>query len=283
MDSDFFIYRQYYDPIRSDVNKVIFCSMRIKSKFLLPTLLATGIVLLNILDFIPGYTKLALVFLILPSIFFVMRKEEQFDEKKYAVTLLFAVIATIVWDSVAIRAWLWRFPTEAVSFWILGIPLEEYVFGLWLPTIVLGIYTSLPKWKQELKPRIEPRLAELPLFGILFIIQLIVFSALLSDPDSYIKWLLFFATIPSFFFMWRKGEKIDERRLLATIGIMVLVAVVIDLIFIPARAWLYNEHTLLFRIGLIPFDDILFGIFNAILVIGFYTSLPSQIKLNAKL
>jgi lycopene cyclase domain-containing protein len=74
--------------------------------------------------------------------------------------------------------------------------------------------------------------------------------------------------------MFRKREHIDEYRLLLTVILLLLVMVAMDLVFIPANTWYYNSAALLGRVGFIPIDDFLFGIFNAILVIGFYTSIP---------
>ena len=57
---------------------------------------------------------------------------------------------------------------------------------------------------------------------------------------------------------------------------MMLMVVIIDLIFIPAQTWYYNEYAILGKIGSIPIDDFLFTIFNTIFVVGFYTSLPDK-------
>lgn len=82
--------------------------------------------------------------------------------------------------------------------------------------------------------------------------------------------------------MWRKGEKIDEARLFITCFIMIGITVIIDLIFITNGAWYYDNGALIGRIGVVPIDDILFGIFNAITIIGFYTSLPNKNTLTAR-
>lgn len=187
--------------------------------------------------------------------------------------MLFCIVATIIWDSVAIRLNIWGFLKQNVSFWILGIPLEEYLFGLWFPVTILGIYTLLPKFKKHSIP--EPHLKELPLLGLVFLLQSIVLISIFQNPISYIKWTLFISIIPSLFYLWRKGEKIDEVRLLVTCVLMVLITIFIDSIFVPLGAWHYNELAILGHVGYIYFDDILFGVFNTIAIIGFYTSYTS--------
>jgi len=240
-------------------------------------LIVLGICFLKFLNFLPNYSRLALVFLVLPSLFFVFRKGSSLNLKKYLLIIILSPIFTIIWDTTAQATWLWRFPKEAVSFWILGIPLEEYFFAFWFITMVLGIYTSLPKLK--IRPGIfdnHPHITEPFLFTIIFILQFTAFSFLFTNPESYIKWLIVFAILPSVFYLWRKREHIDEQRLLITLIIMFAVAILIDLIFIPGNVWYYNELSLIGRIGIVPIDDILFILFNSIFLIGFYTSLPNK-------
>lgn len=258
-------------------------NFRISSKFLLPLLTIIGFISLATIDVLPSYTKLALVFLILPIIFFAFRREEQINEKKYLIVIIFSILVTIFYDTIAQTTWLWRFPNESVSIWILGIPIEEYIFGFWFPTVVIGVYTSLPKNKRASVSILNkfPRVKESLLFGIIFSLQIITWAILISDPASYWGWVIFLAVLPSIFYMWRKRERIDERRLLITTFIMLLVVVLIDLIFIPANTWYYNEAALLGKIGMIPVDDFLFTLFNTIFVIGFYTSLSSKKTLIA--
>jgi lycopene cyclase domain-containing protein len=184
------------------------------------------------------------------------------------------VVATIIWDTVAIRLGIWGFLKENTSWWILGIPLEEYIFGLWLPIVILGIYTSLPKFKKHSIK--EPHLKEIPLLFLIFILQFFVLIYLLYNPVSYLGWLLLLAIIPSLFYLWRRGEKIDEVRLLVTCICVTAIVIAVDNVFVPLGAWHYNDNALLGNIGYIYFDDILFGIFNSIIVVGFYTSLPSE-------
>lgn len=222
---------------------------------------------------LPIYTFLVIVFF-LPIIILVLKKDKKLDHKKLGIVLLFCIIATIIWDTIAIRLGIWGFPDENVSFWIYGIPLEEYVFGLWMPITILGIYTSLPRFRKHSIP--EPHLKEIPLLVLVFLLQLIVLFSLFHNPISYIKWLLLLAAIPSLFYMWRKGERIDEMRLLITVLCMALIVIIIDSIFVPLGAWYYNDAALIAHFGTIYLDDILFGIFNAIAIVGFYTSLPSK-------
>lgn len=225
---------------------------------------------------IPTYTRLALVLLVLPSLFIIFRKEEHLDEKRLGVVLLFSIVATIIWDTIAIRLGIWGFPHEATSVWILGIPLEEYLFGMWLCVAVLGIYTSLPG-AEKYHHKTGFHVANGVALGIVFVLQTLVLIATLWNPGSYALWALILAVIPSFFYLFRDGEKIDHSRLSMTLVLIAAISVVGELILVPSGSWFYNRNSLMLHntTGIIP-EDMVFAIFNAILIIGFYTSLSRK-------
>lgn len=137
-----------------------------KTEFFLPFILVFAVISYFLLQSAPAYTRWAIVLLILPSIFFLFRKESDLDRKKILVISVIAIILGLIWDHVAIRLQIWDFPKENVTGWFLGIPIEEYVFAICFPTIVLGIYTSLPKFRNHAWD--GPRLKELPLLGLIF-------------------------------------------------------------------------------------------------------------------
>ncbi len=228
---------------------------------------------------IPIYTLLVIIFF-LPVIWLILSKNKKLDKKKMIAILALCVIATIIWDTAAIKLDLWSFTKTNVSLWILGIPLEEYIFGLWLPITVLGIYTSLPKFRVSSLP--EPHIREVPLISFVFLLQFITMLFMISNPVSYFKWTLFLAIIPSIFYLWRKGEKIDEIRLIITCALMVIIFVLVDLTFVPLGAWFYNDFATLGHYGYIYYDDFIFGVSNSILLVGLYTSLPSKNILKGK-
>lgn len=248
---------------------------------LLLTLSITSLATFYFFSYLPSYTRLAIGFLIPFAVFFIFRKEEKFDEQKFLTILLLSIIATILWDSIAMKLNIWGFPKESISFLIFGIPFEEYIFGLWLSTVAIGIYTSLPHFKHH--PINKSKLSDIPFLIIIFLLQIIAWLLIFfSNPTSYFKWLLILGIIPSIFYLFRKGEKIDEIRLSITCVAMLIVAVIVDLIFIKAGAWYYNEDALIGRIGIVPIDDLLFMIFSSITIIGIYTSLPPKNILTGK-
>lgn len=245
----------------------------LQTKYFFPLLCAVAAFSYFILQPAPSYTKWAVILLILPSIFFLFRKESTLDRKKLFIILVIALVMGMIWDTIAINLEIWGFPRQNVLGWFLGIPLEEYIFAVSFVVITLGIYTSLPHFRQSVYD--GPRLKEIPLLCLVFSIQLIVWSTLLySNAQSYIKWLLFLAIPPSLFYLWRTGEKIDEMRMFLTAGMLAIMTLAMDVIFTRANSWFHYDVALLGRIGIVPIDDILFSVFIGVSIVGFYTSLP---------
>ncbi len=245
-------------------------------KFFLSLVIIAELVFIS-LGHLPSYTVLSLTFLLLPSLFFIFRKHEHIDRRKFTAILLLGVAAGILWDRIAITYQIWGFPEESISGWFLGIPLEEYLFALFFCAVTLGIYTSLPRFVQP--KLLEPfKIRTIPITFIFLLLETGALSLIFfTNIDSYFKWLLILAIIPSFFFIARKGEKIDFIRLTITCLIMsTLVILIIDGVFIPAKTWIYYDQALIGRFGFIPIDDVLFAFFNTIVVVGFYTSLPHK-------
>jgi len=247
--------------------------MNQKNAKLFVILLSLGLVILSLGGSLPAYTKLALVFLILPTIFVYFKHGGHLDKKKLLVTSLLAIFATIVWDNIAINLKIWDFPKENVIGWLLGVPIEEYFFGFWIVAMSIGIYTALHKQKSVIN---IPHLKTLTLLILTTLAQFaVLFFIFFYNANSYIKWLLVLAIIPSFFFVFRKGERIDYIKMFITALIMGLITIVYDHIFIPG-SWYHYDSAIIGRIWGVPIDDILFSFFTSITIIGFYTSVPHK-------
>lgn len=246
--------------------------------FLSVVLILSGLVLLLIS--MPSYTKWAIILLVIPSVFFLLRKGEHLDKRKLLACILIAIAAAIVWDNIAIKYRIWDFPLENVSGWFLGIPYEEYLFAICFTTITIGIYTSLRKIPKTLN---IPHFRTIPLLVVTSTLQLVVLHSLIfSNMSSYIKWSLVFVILPSVFFLFRRGEKIDYSKMILTVLIITSYSIIGDYIFIKSGSWIHYEPSLLGRIGIVPIDDIIFAVFTAVTLIGIYTSVPHRHPLIGK-
>ncbi|MEK7169878.1 MAG: lycopene cyclase domain-containing protein [Patescibacteria group bacterium] len=215
------------------------------------------------------------------SLFFLLRKESKLEFRKLYLVLFVAFFMTLIWDHAAMKLGIWDFPRESVSRWFLGVPVEEYIFAIGFVVLTLGIYTSLPHFRQHIYD--GPRLNEIPLLCAVFAVQFLAWLFIIhTNAQSYIKWLLFLAIPPSLFYLWRKGEKVDEVRMFITAGVLSVLTIVLDVVFIGSNSWLHFDEALLGRIGIVPIDDILFTVFIGVSIIGLYPSLPRKHMLTGK-
>lgn len=252
--------------------------MRASNKTLLFFLSIFGLTVLSLFNTLPSYLFFAFLFLIIPSTYFLFRREKTLDEKKYLLIVLISLIGGLVWDTIALHFQLWNFPKQTTLIWLFGLPLEEFIFFITFPTITLGIYSTLPQHRKKKIFSNEPKIKDAVMLLVIFALQIGVFTSMVFfGMSSYIKWLLFFAGFPSAFYLFRKGEKIDELNLAITVVIWVVYMLLIDPFFIISRAWYYGDATLIGKIWIIPIDDLLFVIFCAILTIGIYTSIPKKL------
>lgn len=257
--------------------------MKLSNKLLIFLLSCFGLVTLAFKSLLPHYLFFALLLLVIPAIFFVFRREKTLDERKLILILVISLIGGFIWDSIAIHFNIWGFPNENVIGWIFGIPVEEYIFFLTFPTISLGIYSSLPSHRKKHLLADEHKINDIIILLVVFALQIGVFTSMLFyGMQSYIKWLLFFSGFPAAFYLFRKGERIDELNLLITVSIWVLYMVIIDPFFIISRSWIYYDTALIGKIGVIPIDDILFTVFCSILTIGIYTTIPKKLLYSPK-
>ena len=68
--------------------------------------------------------------------------------------ILSSLVFVIPWDYLAIQTRIWEFPREnIVGIWIAGIPLEEYLFLVFVTTLISTITLILKHWLPNL---IEP-------------------------------------------------------------------------------------------------------------------------------
>lgn len=226
----------------------------------------------------PIYLFYMFLFLVIPAAFFIFRKEKTLDEKRFLLVIITSLIGGVIWDSISVHFQIWGYPSKSVLGWFLGVPLEDYIFYVTFPTIILGIYSSLPLHRKKILFSNEPKISDTIILLIVFALQIGVFLSLVFfGMNSYIKWMLFFTGFPSAFYLFRKGEKIDEINLLITLGIWLIYLLFLDPIFLLSSSYYYNDPTLLGKIWIIPIDDFLFTIFCIILTIGIYTSIPKKL------
>jgi len=82
-----------------------------------------------------------LIFAIIPGIIFFIYFKEKRKQMIYSVGVL--LIIGIIWDNIGVKLKFWTL--HDVHYWFLGLPIEEYLFIIFLPLTVIGVYELINK------------------------------------------------------------------------------------------------------------------------------------------
>ena len=87
------------------------------------------------------YLLLMLFFALIPSIIllFVLRKKIKI--KSLALSLFILFIIGVIWDQISVRLGIWSFSEDKIIGNLFGIPIEEYIFVIFVPLLVITVYS----------------------------------------------------------------------------------------------------------------------------------------------
>jgi len=219
------------------------------------------------------YTFLIIEAIIIPS--FVLLKyywNVIKPEKLYIVIILSSIIG-IIWDYFAIKIGFWYFPEEGL-FSFIGIPIQEFIFFIFYPMLIIGTYHIIRK-NNFTVPWLH--LKEKYCIYLVGIFQLTyLFITFITNRVTYLGLILFFAGAPSFYFLFRERERLHKYSLFFSIIILNAISIFIDYLAIKNNAWNYNNDFLIGKIGIIPIESIFFTTFITTVIIGLYETLPDK-------
>jgi len=91
------------------------------------------------------YILLLLVFAVLPSFILLYINRNEIHFKNLLISLAILFIIGVVWDQISVRAGIWHFSENEIIGNFLGMPIEEYIFMIFVPLLVINVYTSVGK------------------------------------------------------------------------------------------------------------------------------------------
>ena len=86
------------------------------------------------------YLQLLFLFVIIPSIILLYLNRKKIHLKSLSVGLLILFLIAVVWDQLSIRLGLWSFSQDEIIGNLFGLPIEEYLFFLFVPLLSINIY-----------------------------------------------------------------------------------------------------------------------------------------------
>jgi lycopene cyclase domain-containing protein len=86
------------------------------------------------------YIFLMTIFSVIPSLVLLYIFRAKIKYKNLLISLFVLFILGIVWDQISVRMGIWQFSSDKTIGNIFGIPLEEYLFMIFVPLLVITIY-----------------------------------------------------------------------------------------------------------------------------------------------
>ena len=95
------------------------------------------------------YILLTLVFAIIPSIILLIILRNRINLKNLVTSLFILFIVGVIWDQIAVRLGIWSFSDDKIVGNLFGIPIEEYIFVIFVPLLVITVYTLVNKINEK--------------------------------------------------------------------------------------------------------------------------------------
>ena len=92
-----------------------------------------------------SYIGLMLVFAIIPSLILLYLLRDRINLKNLALTLFILFVVGIIWDQISVRLGIWSFSQGKIIGNLFGMPIEEYLFVIFVPLFVITVYTLINK------------------------------------------------------------------------------------------------------------------------------------------
>ena len=92
------------------------------------------------------YLQLLIVFAVIPSLILLYMNRDNIRKKVLLVSLFLLFCLGVIWDQLSIRFGIWTFADQEVIGYFLGMPIEEYLFMIFVPLLVITMYLQIEKF-----------------------------------------------------------------------------------------------------------------------------------------
>lgn len=91
------------------------------------------------------YIILMLFFAIIPSLVLLYIFRNRINFKNLGISLFILFIVGVIWDQFSVRLGIWSFSKDKIIGNFFGIPIEEYIFIIFVPLLTIMVYTFVTK------------------------------------------------------------------------------------------------------------------------------------------
>ena len=95
------------------------------------------------------YIILMTIFAVVPSLILLIILRTRIKLKNLAISLFILFIIGLIWDQISVRLGIWSFSDEKIIGNLFGIPIEEYIFFIFVPLLVITVYTFINKINEK--------------------------------------------------------------------------------------------------------------------------------------
>ena len=86
-----------------------------------------------------------IVFAVVPSLVLLYILRDRINFKNLGISLLMLFIIGVIWDQISVRLGIWSFSQDKIVGNLFGMPVEEYLFMVFVPLLVITVYTLVNK------------------------------------------------------------------------------------------------------------------------------------------
>jgi len=86
------------------------------------------------------YLQLLCIFVIVPNIALLYLNRKKIHLKSLGISLFILFIIAVLWDQLSVQMGLWIFSQDEIIGNLFGLPIEEYLFFLFVPLLSINIY-----------------------------------------------------------------------------------------------------------------------------------------------
>ncbi|MGF3554889.1 MAG: lycopene cyclase domain-containing protein [Thermoplasmatota archaeon] len=95
------------------------------------------------------YLILISFFAVIPSITLLFILKDRINLKNLVISLIVLFIIGLIWDQISVRLGIWSFSDEKIIGNLFGIPVEEYIFFIFVPLLVITVYLFINKINEK--------------------------------------------------------------------------------------------------------------------------------------
>jgi lycopene cyclase domain-containing protein len=86
-----------------------------------------------------------MIFVVIPNIILLYVNRKDIAPKALFPSLVVLFLIAVAWDQLSVRLGIWSFSSSEIVGTVFGLPVEEYLFFLFVPLLSINIYMVMRK------------------------------------------------------------------------------------------------------------------------------------------